>query len=274
MATNTIFNNEIENADVIFVSHSGGKDSQAMLAKLIKMGLKDKLVVIHADLGEMEWEEMKPWIEKNSFGLPVHVVESEMDFFQMCRKYGRIPSGQNQFCTDFLKIKPINEFVHDYMYKHGYKTAINATGMRADESKRRKEKKPFTLSKGKGTSGMHMTRKHTEHTVYDWLPIFEYTTEEVFAEIAEAGQAPHEVYTKYGFSRLSCVFCVNGRINEHKVAAKLRPELGQKIADLEKELGKTYRRKQVKGVKLPKFMSEYLEFSEDAEVPNLVALCG
>lgn len=264
MTNNTVFNKEIEKSDVIFVSHSGGKDSQAMLAKLIKMGLKEKLVLIHADLGDMEWEEMKPWIEKNSFGLPVHVVEAKMDFFELCRKYGRIPSGQNQFCTDFLKVKPIKQFIHEYMDKHNFKTAINATGMRADESKRRRLKKDFCLSKGKGTSGMHMTRKHPDHTIYDWLPIFNYTTEEVFQEIKEAGQEPHEVYTRHGFSRLSCVFCVNGRINEHKMAAKLKPELGKRISELEQELGKTYRRKQIKGVKMPKYMTEYLEFKEEA----------
>jgi 3'-phosphoadenosine 5'-phosphosulfate sulfotransferase (PAPS reductase)/FAD synthetase len=266
-------NEEISNADVIFVSHSGGKDSQAMLAKLVRLGLKEKIVLVHADLGEMEWEEMKPWIEENSFGLPVHVVEAELDFFQLARKYGRLPSGQHQFCTDFLKTQPIKEFIHNYMYENNLETAINATGMRADESKRRMLKEPFTLSKGKGTSGMHMTKKHPTHTIYDWLPIFEYNTEEVFSEIKNAGQAPHHVYS-LGFSRLSCVFCVNGRISEHKNAAKLRPELGKKMANLERDLKKTLRLKQVKGAKYPKYMDEYLEFSSTAQVPDLVALCA
>lgn len=45
---------EVLTAEVIFWSHSGGKDSQAGLANLIRMGLKDKIVIIHADLGEME----------------------------------------------------------------------------------------------------------------------------------------------------------------------------------------------------------------------------
>ena len=46
----------VQDADVIFVSHSGGKDSQAMLAQLVRLGLKDKIVLVHADLGDMEWE--------------------------------------------------------------------------------------------------------------------------------------------------------------------------------------------------------------------------
>jgi DNA sulfur modification protein DndC len=108
----------VQDADVIFVSHSGGKDSQAMLAQLVRRGLKDKIVLVHADLGDMEWEEMEPWIRKISFGLDVNVVRSELDFFGLARKYQRLPSGQQQFCTDFLKTKPIGVFIHDYMYFH------------------------------------------------------------------------------------------------------------------------------------------------------------
>lgn len=242
---------QVMTADVIFVSHSGGKDSQAMLAALVRLGFKDKIVLVHSDLGEMEWEPMHHWIEKNSYNLPLHVVKSEMTFFDMVRKYKRLPSGMNQFCTHFLKVKPIEAFIHDYMTRHNLKTAINATGMRAEESKRRAEKESFELSH------MNKPRKFPEHTIFNWLPIFDYKTSDVFEEIKEAGQAPHEVYSM-GFSRLSCVFCVNGRINEHQQAAKLRPELARKMAELEREIGKTIRVKQVKGKKLPKYLDEYL----------------
>ena len=252
---NVIVPPPVLNADCIFVSHSGGKDSQAMLALLIRLGLRDKLVLVHSDLGEMEWEPMHHWIDKNSFGLPVHVVSSSLSFFDLARKYKRLPSGQQQFCTDFLKTKPIGQFIHEYMTEKGFKTAINATGMRAEESKRRAKKLAFTLSKGKGTSGMFQPRKFPDHKIFDWLPIFDYLTPEVFGEIAAAGQEPHEVYS-LGFSRLSCVFCVNGRVEEHKKAAILRPELFNKMAALEREIGKTIRLKQVDGVKLPKYLDE------------------
>ena len=248
----------VQDADVIFVSHSGGKDSQAMLAQLVRLGLKDKIVLVHADLGDMEWEEMKPWISSISFGLDVNVVEAELDFFALARKYKRLPSGQQQFCTDFLKTKPIGVFIHDYMYENNLTTAINATGMRADESKRRAKKLPLVLSKGSGTSGMHMPRKHAAHTIHDWMPIFGYSIEDVYSEVEYAGQAVHEIYSK-GFSRLSCVFCINGRVSEHKEAAKLRPVLAKKMSGLERELGKTIRIKQIDGVKYPKYLDELFE---------------
>jgi DNA sulfur modification protein DndC len=264
---------EVQNAQAIFVSHSGGKDSQAMLGALIRLGLKDKLVIVHSDLGEMEWEPMHKWIEANSFGLPCHVVSAELDFFDLARKYKRLPSGRQQFCTDHLKTKPITQFIHDYMSAHGITTAINATGMRAEESKRRADKKPFTLSKGDGTSGMHMPKKHPAHTIYDWMPIFDYRLDHVIKEIEACGQKMHEVYNM-GFSRLSCVFCINGRVEEHAKASELRPELAQKMADLERELGKTIRLKSVRGVKMPKFLDEYLNLKRfTSDNNNQLAFC-
>lgn len=255
------------NIDVIFVSHSGGKDSQAMLARLISLGLKDKIVLIHADLGEMEWEPMHHWIEENSFGLPCHVVRAPIDFFELCRSTGRLPSGLHQYCTDHLKTEPIKVFIHDYMTRHNFTTAINATGIRADESERRKYKSAYVLSQGPKTSGMHMPVKYPGHVIYDWLPLFRHSTSDVWAEIRRAGQTPHKIYSM-GFSRLSCVFCINGRIEEHKEASRLRPELALKIANLERELGKSYRLKQVKGVRMQKYFDEYLP-----DMPPAIPVC-
>lgn len=251
---------QVKDADVIYVSHSGGKDSQAMLGLLMRMNLLHKVVIVHADLGDMEWEEMRPWIEKNSFGLPVNVVQSDMTFWSLVEKYGRFPSSRQQFCTDHLKTKPINEWIHDHMTKHGYTKAINATGMRAAESGRRALKKPITLSKGQHTSGMHMPRKYPAHTIHDWMPIFYYSEEEVYQEIDLVGQEPHHVYS-LGFSRLSCVMCINGRIGEHKRAAELRPHVAKKMAELERKVGKTLRLKQRNKVKYPKYLDEYITIS-------------
>lgn len=249
---------EVHQSQALFVSHSGGKDSQAMLSLLVRMGFKGKIVVVHSDLGEMEWEPMHHWIKSISFDLEVHVVKAAESFFEMCERTGRLPSGKQQYCTDILKTQPIKAFIHDYMTKHNLTHAINVTGMRAQESKRRAAKLPFSLSQGDGTSGMHMPKKYPDHTIHDWNPIFDYTTVEVFAEIAHAGQAPHELYSM-GFSRLSCVFCINGKIEEHQKAADMRPELALKIANLERKLGKAYRMKQVNNLKLPKFMDTYIK---------------
>ncbi|NDC96405.1 hypothetical protein EB077_13960 [bacterium] len=239
-------NEILKNAEVIFVNHSGGKDSQAMLAYVMSLGLPGEVVVVHSDLGEMEWEPMHKFIEANSFGLPVHVVKPELDFFQLCRKYNRLPSGLARFCTSELKTRPISKFIKEYMNAKGYSRAINAIGIRAEESPARAKKEPFKKSK--------ISTK--AHNIMEWLPIFDMKLGDVWFQIKKAGQQPHEIYSK-GFSRLSCVFCVFGRIEEHKKAAKMRPELFQKMAALEVELNKSIRLKQVNGVRQNKFMTEY-----------------
>jgi DNA sulfur modification protein DndC len=256
--TNELIPNEVQQAQVIFVSHSGGKDSQAMLARVRRMNLSAKIVIVHSDLGEMEWEPMHDFIARNGFGYELHVVKADESFFDLCRRTKRFPSGQCQYCTDYLKILPIQKFIHAYMDQHGYTRAINATGMRAEESIRRAKKEPFALSE------MTQPRKHPTHVIHDWLPIFTYTMNDVCVEILKAGQRPHELYFQ-GFSRLSCVFCVNGRKNEHQKAAELRPALFQKIVALEKELGKAYRQKTVGGEAVNKYMDEYCGPSAPAE---------
>jgi DNA sulfur modification protein DndC len=240
---------EVKEAQVIFVNHSGGKDSQAMFAALVRQGLGSKLVVVHSDLGEMEWEPMKPFIETNCLGRGVHVVEPEIGFFELCRKYDRLPSGLARFCTSELKTRPIGKWIHDYCAKHGITKAVNAIGIRAEESPARAKKSPLTRSK------LSRVKKGLEIT--EWFPIFDYKLNDVWNEIRMLGQTPHPIYSQ-GFSRLSCVFCVFGRVGEHQLAAKRRPELFQKMVKLERDLGKTIRLKQRNKVKYNKYLDEYI----------------
>lgn len=240
---------EVLDAQVIFVNHSGGKDSQAMMAHLIALGLSDKLVVVHADLGEMEWEPMHNFIAKNAFGKEVTVVQPKLSFFDLCRKYARLPAGNARFCTDQLKTKPIGAWIREYCEKNNITRAVNAIGIRAEESPSRALKEPFKLSKK-----LSLVKKGL--MIHEWFPIFDFKLADIWLVIKAAGQEPHPIYSQ-GFSRLSCVFCVFGRINEHQKAAKMRPELYQKMVALEKELGRSIRLKQVKGIKTNKFLEEY-----------------
>ena len=74
--------------------------------------------------------------------------------------------------------------------------------------------------------------------VYDWLPVFELTTEDVFRVIAEAGQSPHPVYS-FGLTRCSCSFCIFASRWDLRRAAELRPDLYAKYAQLERRLAHT-----------------------------------
>lgn len=243
----------LENAQVIFVNHSGGKDSQALLLLCAQLGLLDRVVVVHADLGDMEHEELKPWIDSIALGLPVHVVKPPMTFEELCRKYKRLPSGLARFCTSKLKTDPIANFIKEYMDSRGLTHGLNALGIRKTEGGDRAFTEEYEQC------GAHAPTKN--RNVSTWNPIREWTDAEVFNFIRERGQEPHRVYSM-GWSRLSCVFCVLGRKSEHEKAAKEYPEKFAKMAQLERELGKTIRLKQVDGVKHPHFLDEYIKPEE------------
>ena len=74
--------------------------------------------------------------------------------------------------------------------------------------------------------------------VLDYLPIHTWTTVQVFAAIADAGQSPHEMYSK-GMTRLSCCFCIMASKGDLTRAAQLNPELYAKYVAMEKKTGYT-----------------------------------
>ncbi len=236
----------------IFVSHSGGKDSQAMLWKLIRDGVEpSKIMIVHSDLGEMEHEEMLPWIWQNNLGCDVTVVEPELNFWELCRKHGRLPSMKVRFCTNELKTVPINRFITKYSEEQGYTRVLSCIGLRAEESPSRAKKSPLIESKAR-----HGVRRD------EYLPIFNWSKQDVFEAIAEAGQVPHRIYSE-GWSRLSCALCVLGKTGEHVQANVIRPDLTEKLVALEKELDRTLYTKTVNKQKVRMPFEEFLAYQAE-----------
>jgi len=71
--------------------------------------------------------------------------------------------------------------------------------------------------------------------VFDWLPVFGLSTEDVFRE---ADQSPHPAYAA-GMSRLSCSFCVLASRADLRRAAELRPTLYRRYVEIEARIGHT-----------------------------------
>ena len=228
---------------LVFVSHSGGKDSQAMYAELndhVKYGVRqDQIVVVHADLGEVEWDGVKDHIRANIHH-ELNVVHSvwkdgtSKDLLGMvARRFvtrpdaPSWPSAAYRQCTSDLKRGPIQKFMRHEMKRRGVKLAMNCMGLRAEESSARAKREVFSLNKAMSKAGRE---------VYDWNPIHDWTTEEVFARIAEAGQDPFHAYAA-GNERLSCVFCIMGCTGDLRNGARQRPELAGKYVALERSTG-------------------------------------
>lgn len=226
----------INNGALVFISHSGGKDSQAMYAHLKAIVPEDQIVVVHANLGQVEWPGVIDHIQDNIDEHELNVVRNSYDFIELVeRKFisrpdvPSWPSPQYRPCTAALKRGPIQKFVIAEMKRRGSLLAINAMGLRAEESSARAKRPIWKLNKTLSRAG---------RTVHDWLPIHHWSTAEVFAGITAAGQKRFHAYDK-GNKRLSCMFCIMGCDGDLRNAAKHNPELAQKYIDLEHKTGYT-----------------------------------
>ena len=222
----------IDRGALFAVNHSAGKDSQAMLLVLRQYGIPDsQILIVHADLGEVEWKGNIEHIEKNSFGLPLIKAKAVKSFFDMVEHRGMFPSPSHRQCTSDLKRGPIERELRRHLKENPRYGGliVNCMGMRAQESSARAKKQSFKLSAKNSKAGREW---------YDWLPIHDLSANDVFDVIRNAGQDPHWAYAK-GMSRLSCCFCIMASKSDLTIAAQENPDLYRKYVDLEKRTGHT-----------------------------------
>lgn len=225
----------IEAGALVVCSHSGGKDSQAMLAYLRRTVPAEQLAIVHANLGHVEWPGTVDHIRATA-GEDFAIVEAGRGLLDMVRRRHETrpdvapwPSARYRQCTSDLKRGPIYKWIRHEMKRRGVTLAINAMGLRAEESSARAKRQPWKPNAELSKAG---------RTVYDWLPIHDWTEPQVFAYIADAGQTPHWAY-KAGNRRLSCMFCIMGCDSDLKNAAQHAPELAREYIELERATGFT-----------------------------------
>jgi len=226
-------------AGALFVAnHSGGKDSQAMLIRLLEIVPPAQLLVVHATLGHVEWpgalEHARDGAERS--GLPFIVARAPKTFIEMVEHRARtypgvpaFPQASNRQCTSDLKRDPIMREVRRYAKARGITNIVTCMGMRAQESPKRAKLPMWSRSARGSVAGREW---------FEWLPIQHLTTEEVFEVIALAGEKPHPAYAA-GNERLSCVFCILGSANDARNGAVHNPDLYAEYVALEERTGYT-----------------------------------
>jgi DNA sulfur modification protein DndC len=219
----------IRSGALFVCNHSGGKDSQAMLLRLARIIPHGQLVIVHAHLPGVEWENSVDHIRETSLGIDVHVCQAVKTFFEMVDHRGKFPDAQRRQCTSDLKRGPIEKLIRHLVATRKNKTVVNCMGMRAQESPGRAKKEVFKLDTKNSVAG---------RTWFNWLPIHSLTTKEVFSTIHTAGQRAFWIYYE-GMTRKSCCFCIMASQHDLRTAARLRPELAQQYIDTEKRLGHT-----------------------------------
>ena len=222
----------IERGALFVVNHSAGKDSQAMTIAIRKVVPASQLIVVHADLGDVEWDGNIEHIRATIGGLPLLTCRnSNKTLLEMVERSGMWPSPGQRQCTSDLKRGPIERTIRRHLKANPQfgGLVVNCMGIRAAESPARAKQQAFRLNERNSIAGREW---------YDWLPIFGLSTEEVFATIAENGQEPHPAYAS-GMSRLSCVFCIMANRADLRTAARLKPDLYARYVEIEKRIGHT-----------------------------------
>ncbi|MFG1187890.1 phosphoadenosine phosphosulfate reductase domain-containing protein [Xanthobacter aminoxidans] len=210
----------------VAIGVSGGKDSQAAalatFRTLDQLGHAGPRILVHADLGVVEWNDSLPVCEKlaRHLGVELLVVRrkagglmerwesrwaSSVERYTSLSTVTLVPcwsTPQLRFCTSELKTKVI---LPELKRRFPGQVVINVTGIRRAES----------ASRSRAT----VASPEADGRVWNWRPIVEWSEQEVFAAIAGAGLQAHPAYTDFGMSRVSCRFCIMSSLPDMRAAA-------------------------------------------------------
>jgi 3'-phosphoadenosine 5'-phosphosulfate sulfotransferase (PAPS reductase)/FAD synthetase len=267
--------------DVVLINVSGGKDSIAMLVYLVLLAVKqgfplERLLVVHADLGSVEWDGNLELVREHAerVGLRLVVVAAGRDLLdevvarrQRLLAQGRPevrpwPSALARSCTKSLKTQPVTKLMThlaaEHRKVHGRTAQIrilNCLGIRAQESPARALQRPFGPDPATWTVSPRAARPATRtrpaveeragvpngrRVVHRWLPIFDWSLEQVWAMVDASGLRVPQAY-RLGSSRYSCPFCVLASRKDLVIAARHNRELARRYLAVERQVGHPFR---------------------------------
>lgn len=233
--------------DIIEISSSGGKDSAAQAAYVVGLcraqGLLDRVVIVHADLGRVEWAGTRELVEEHAAHLGVRCLvmkRAQGDLLDQVRQLRKWPMPTQRYCTADHKRAQIHraftQLVREFRERHpglGRPVRIlNCVGLRAEESPARAKRAVLVRDK-RASNGL----RHVDV----WLPVQHWTTDEVFAEGDAAGLRRHPAYAA-GLPRASCVFCIFAPAAALRRAGRRHPELLAEYVTVEREIGHDFKR--------------------------------
>lgn len=218
----------------LVLNHSGGKDSSAMLAYVSKRFPDAKKYVVFADTG---FEHIKPvraeeWARRIAarYGLELSVARNpNKNLLTMILKRGKFPSPSCRQCTSDLKRDPISTWIRQNVPE---RVVINCMGLRSEESTKRARAAPFRIAK-------RMT--NSVRSVYEWLPIKDWTLTRVLDFHKEENLPLHPVYVWAGgyLKRFSCRLCIMMTNAEIRAVREHDPAAFAAMAGLEEKTGFT-----------------------------------
>ncbi len=199
----------------VAIGVSGGKDSQAaalsVFEHLDRAGHAGPRILVHADLGAVEWQASLPVCQQLADHLGVELVvlrrrrgdlmdrwesrwRSSVTRYQEFSTVTLVPCWSTpsmRFCTSEMKTHPIEAMLRR---RFPALPIISITGVRRAESRRR--------------ARLAVADRSSDGRIWTWRPILDWSETDVFASIARHGIEPHPAYRQFGMSRVSCRFCI------------------------------------------------------------------
>ena len=206
---------------------------------LDRVGHAGPRLLIHADLGIVEWSDSLPICERlaERLGVELIVVRRQQGGLKQrweSRWRANVARYENlstvtlvpcwstpamRFCTSELKTSKIHAAL-----KRDFRglPIISVTGVRREESHRR--------------ARAEIADRNVSSGILTWRPILDWTEAEVFDVLDARGVAPHPADRQLGLSRVSCRFCIMSSLADLR-AASCQPEthdLYRRMVDLER----------------------------------------
>ncbi len=226
----------------VAIGVSGGKDSQAAamatFRHLDRIGHPGPRLLIHADLGSVEWKDSLPACERLTALLGSELVvvrrkqgglmeqwetrwRSNVLRYENLSTVTLVPcwsTPRMRFCTSAQKTAQIHS---ELKRRFRGMPIVSVIGIRRDESSRRARAEIADRDKATG--------------IWTWRPILDWSASAVFSEIDASGLEPHPAYRQFGMTRVSCRFCIMSSLAD-LTAATCQPEthnLYRKMVGLE-----------------------------------------
>jgi 3'-phosphoadenosine 5'-phosphosulfate sulfotransferase (PAPS reductase)/FAD synthetase len=214
----------------VVASISGGKDSAAMSLHLRELGIDHKRIFM--DTG---WEHPATLDylrgELTKMLGPIYEIRGILGFADLCRKKGMFPSRRRRFCTQQLKVFPMQNYLRGLNDE-----AVNAIGIRAAESWARGLLPEWEYGDGLDNE--------------TWRPILQWSMQDVVDIHKRHNLKPNPLYLK-GHSRVGCWPCIFVAKAELKLIAEQDHARIDEIRELETEVGNAAEaRQQAKGTTL------------------------
>jgi 3'-phosphoadenosine 5'-phosphosulfate sulfotransferase (PAPS reductase)/FAD synthetase len=150
---------------------------------------------------------------------PITEIRGDLDFVQLVEKKGLFPSRVMRFCTELLKVVPVQRWLT--ARADAGEEMVNAVGIRRAESRARSAMAEWEWSDG--------------FDLEIWRPLVTWTAQDVAAIHRRHGLAMNPLY-ELGASRVGCWPCIHSRKSEIALVARVSPERIDQIRQLERSL--------------------------------------